>query len=216
MRQFRTDRSCRSIPFCRKRIRYSTCTMWHGDTTSTRGLETPWEEFTRASSRGSPSSSWPWTTRRSVRSSQMDLPDPERVEENAEALLGGGRRSGCSYPRSATLLRQWTHLQLSTSVGRSRLPRTRSSCSVVRGSACRARISASRSGTPASRRLVMAACRGEWGADVSRDRGGLRDARDHPVDVAPIDRLAGDRSRHQRSRRALATANLKRSEHGGR
>jgi len=50
------------------------------------------------------------------------------------------------------------------------LPRRRK-CSVVRGSACRARIWASRSGTPASRALVIAACRSEWGLMCPDRRG---------------------------------------------
>jgi len=42
---------------------------------------------------------------------------------------------------------------------------------VVRGSACRARIWASRSGTPASRALVIAACPSEWGLMCPDRRG---------------------------------------------
>ena len=45
-------------------------------------------------------------------------------------------------------------------------------------------------------------------ADVARDPCGLRDPRHHPVDVAPVCRLAGDRAQHQRPGGALAAAGL--------
>lgn len=63
---------------------------------------------------------------------------------------------------------------------RSRLPRALSSCSVVLGSAWRARICASRRGSPASSALVIAAC------DVQLDVGSLdTDQRVELVAFAP-------------------------------
>ena len=60
----------------------------------------------------------------------------------------------------------------------------------------------------------MAACRSEWGLMCRGMPGGLRDAGDHPVDVASVDRLAGDRPQHERPGRALAAAGLERPEDG--
>jgi hypothetical protein len=48
---------------------------------------------------------------------------------------------------------------------------------------------------------------------MARDPGGLRDAGDHAVSVASVDRLAGDRSQHQRPGVALAPTGLQHSEH---
>ena len=48
------------------------------------------------------------------------------------------------------------------------------------------------------------------------DPGGLRDAGDHPVDVASVDRPPGDRSEHEWPTDALTAAGLERSEHGHR
>ena len=58
-------------------------------------------------------------------------------------------------------------------------------------------------------------------ADVSWDACGFRDPGDHAVNVAPINRVAGDWPQHQRPCRSLATASLKDAEdrdgqwHGG-
>ena len=59
----------------------------------------------------------------------------------------------------------------------------------------------------------MAACRSECGL-MCRDARDRRDARDHPVHVASVDRLPGDRPKHQRPGRALAAAGFQGPEHG--
>jgi len=50
-------------------------------------------------------------------------------------------------------------------------------------------------------------------ADVPRDASGFRDPGDHAVDVPSVDRLAGDRSQHQRPAGPLAAAGLQDAEH---
>jgi hypothetical protein len=47
--------------------------------------------------------------------------------------------------------------------------------------------------------VVIAAWRSDQGADVPRDLRGLGDPGDHPVHVAAVDGLAGDRSADQRA-----------------
>ena len=59
----------------------------------------------------------------------------------------------------------------------------------------------------------MAACRSEWGLMCRGMPATFAIRSDHPVDVAAVDRLAGDRPQDQRPVGALAAAGLQDPEH---